>query len=133
VKIMFSAIKTTKANKERVTQLTRKLNLGAENVIARIAFAYSLSKDRKLDLSEIGDSQGKEYTTRILFGDNADIYVAMVCVNYNIYKTSKDVAKYVKMHIDDGLLLIESEVLRNNNMSGTDFLTSKIDKGLKSF
>ena len=39
---MFTQIKTTAKNKEAVTVLTRKFALGAENVIARIAIAYSL-------------------------------------------------------------------------------------------
>ena len=43
---MFTQIKTSKANKLVVTDLSRKFNLGAENIIARIAFAYSLSKGR---------------------------------------------------------------------------------------
>lgn len=56
---MFTSIKTSKVNKDIVTDLSRKFNLGAENIIARIAFAYSLSKDRLLSLSDIADSQGK--------------------------------------------------------------------------
>lgn len=59
---MFTSIKTSKANKDIVTDLSRKFNLGAENIIARIAFAYSLSQDRLLSLSNIADSQGKEYS-----------------------------------------------------------------------
>ena len=57
---MFNSIKTSRANKLVVTELSRKFNLGAENVIARIALAYSLAKDQQLSLSDIADSQGKE-------------------------------------------------------------------------
>lgn len=64
---MFTSIKTSKANKDIVTELSRKFNLGAENIIARIAFTYSLSKDRLLSLSDIADSQGKEYSKHVLF------------------------------------------------------------------
>ena len=39
---MFTQIKTSTKNRENVVELTRKFNLGAENVIARIALAYSL-------------------------------------------------------------------------------------------
>ena len=39
---MFTSIKTSKVNKDIVTDLSRKFNLGAENIIARIALAYSL-------------------------------------------------------------------------------------------
>ena len=44
---MFTQIKTSKENKEVVSLLTRKLGFGAENVIARVAFTYSLSTNRK--------------------------------------------------------------------------------------
>ena len=64
---MFTQIKTSKANKLIVTDLSRRFNLGAENVIARIALSYSLSKGRRLSLNDIADSQGKEYKDHILF------------------------------------------------------------------
>lgn len=54
---MFNSIKTSRVNKLVVTELSRKFNLGAENVIARIALAYSLAQDRQLSLSDIADSQ----------------------------------------------------------------------------
>ena len=37
---MFTQIKTSKENKDIVSQLTRKLGLGTENIIARIAYTY---------------------------------------------------------------------------------------------
>ena len=61
-------------NKEVVALLTRKLGLGTENVIARIAFTYSLSSDKKMDLNFIKDSGGKEYSKSVLFGDYYDYY-----------------------------------------------------------
>ncbi|MCK9403929.1 MAG: DndE family protein [Chitinophagaceae bacterium] len=114
-----------------MTQLTSRLQLGAENVIARIAFTYSMASERQLDLLQIEDSQGKEYSSKVLFGDHADIYIAMVCVHYQLYKTDKDIARYVKMHIDDGLQLIANEIKRNDNINGSDFLISKIERGLR--
>ena len=65
---MFTSIKTSKANKDIVTDLSRKFNLGAENIIARIALTYSLSQDHTLSLADISDSQGKEYSKNVLFG-----------------------------------------------------------------
>ncbi|WP_400260896.1 DndE family protein [Sphingobacterium sp. SG20118] len=62
---MFTQVKTSKENKDIVVQLSRKLNLGAENVIARIAFTYSLSLDRKLDLNHLSDFGGKEYSRSV--------------------------------------------------------------------
>jgi len=130
---MFTTIRTSKINKEVVTQLTNKLNLGAENVIARLAFSYSLNKDRKLDTSEMKDAGGKEYNIKVLFGNYADIYLSLICVHYNLYKTDKDLAKYVKMHIDDGLELIANEVKAKDSITGTDFIINEIEKGLINF
>ena len=94
---MFSNIKTSKENKEVVSHLTRRLGLGAENIIARIAFAYSLSKGEKLDITKMSDSGGKEYSKSVLFGDQFETYLGMLCTHYAIYKTDKDISKYIKM------------------------------------
>ena len=128
---MFTHIKTSKENRELVSKLTRKLNLGTENHIARIALTYSLSKGRKMDLSEIKDSGGKEYSKNVLFGDYIPYYVSLVCVHYNIYKTDKDIPKYIKMHIDDGLQLINNEIEENPNLDGFEYVIDKIESGLK--
>lgn len=128
---MFTSIKTSLANKSIVTELTRKLSLGPENIIARIAFAYSLSKNEKFSLTEVGDSKGKEYSRNVLFGDNLPYYVSLICAHYKIYMTDKDIPKYIKMHIDHGLELIDEEFKKNPNLTGFDFLVDKIESGLK--
>lgn len=128
---MFTQIKTSKANKIIVTDLSRRFNLGAENVIARIAFAYSLSTGRRLDLSDISDSQGKEYSKNVLFGSNYPFYLALLCAHYNLYKTDKDIPKYIKIHLDDGLQLMNAELNDNPNLNGMDYLIDKIEAGLK--
>lgn len=127
---MFSSIKTSEENKVRVKELTHKLQLGAENVIARIAFSYSLSKGVKLDLKNIKDSKGKEYNKRVLFGDQLAFYVALVCQYYGIYKTNSEIPKYLKLHIDHGLELIYNEMMDNPNLAGTDILLDLISVGI---
>lgn len=127
---MFTSIKTSRSNKYIVTDLSRKFNLGAENIIARIALTYSLSKDRILSLTDISDSQGKEYSKNVLFGSNLPYYVGLVCVKYGLYKTDKDIPKYIKMHIDDGLQLLNNELRDNPNLNGYDYLIDKIETGL---
>ena len=128
---MFTSIKTSRSNKYIVTDLSRKFNLGAENIIARIALTYSLSKDRILSLSDISDSQGKEYSKNVLFGSNLPYYVGLICVKYGLYKTDKDIPKYIKMHIDDGLQLMNNELRDNPNLNGYDYLIDKITNGLE--
>ena len=127
---MFTSIKTSKANKDIVTDLSRKFNLGAENIIARIALTYSLSQDHILSLADISDSQGKEYSKNVLFGSNLPYYIGLICVKYGLYKTDKDIPKYIKMHIDDGLQLMNNELRDNPNLNGYDYLIDKITNGL---
>ena len=129
---MFNSIKTSRANKLVVTELSRKFNLGAENVIARIALAYSLAQDRQLSLSDIADSQGKEYSKNVLLGSNLPYYIGLICVKYGLYKTDKDIPKYVKLHIDDGLQLMNKELRNNPNLNGYDYLIDKIETGLNA-
>lgn len=111
---MFKSIKTSKANKAIITQLTRKYNLGAENVIARIALAYSLEHGGLLDLKDLQDSGGKEYSKSVLLGDKEDIYIGIICIHYDLNKTHPDIPKYLKMHIDQGL-----EGLSKNHLKGS--------------
>jgi DNA sulfur modification protein DndE len=127
---MFTHIRTSKENKEVVSQLTRKLNLGTENYVSRIALTYSLSKDRILDIKDIQNSSGKEYSKSVLFGDYIDYYIGMVALHYGIHVSDKDLGKYVKMHIDDGLNLLNEEVASNSNIDGFDFLIDKIKNEL---
>jgi DNA sulfur modification protein DndE len=130
---MFTQIKTSKENKEVVALLTRKLGLGTENVIARMAFTYSLSQDKKLDLNDIKDAGGKEYSKSVLFGEYYDIYLGLLCVHYGLYKTDKDIGRYIKMHVDEGLQLLYQEVNERSNIDGFDFLSEKITKQLTTF
>lgn len=128
---MFKRLKTSKENKERVSILTKRLNLRTENYISRIALAYSLSKEEKLDLKDMRDSLGKEYAKSVLLGDMEDIYIGMICTNYNLYKTDKNIPKYLKLHIDHGLESLYSEIKENPKLDGFDFLINKIEIGLK--
>ena len=124
---MFTQIKTTAKNKEAVTVLTRKFALGAENVIARIAIAYSLQSGVKFSPLDVKDSGGKEYSKSVLFGNLYTIYAAIMCK-----MSDKDLPRYFKMHLDDGLERIMAEVKDNPNLVGFDYLFDKIQNGLES-
>lgn len=130
--IAIAQIKTSAKNKEIVTQLTRKFALGAENVIARIAIAYSLKSGVKFQPTEIKDAGGKEYSKSVLFGSLFPLYVAMICAHYNIKDTDKDIPRYFKMHLDDGLERIARDVKDNPNLVGFDYLFDRIHEGLIS-
>lgn len=130
---MFTQIKTNSENKQTVAQLTKRLNLGTENIIARIALSYSLSKNAHLNLNDLSDSKGKEYSRAVLFGDYDDLYLGLVCTHYGIYKTDKDLGKYIKLHIDHGLQLISQELEKANNIDGFDFLAELIGFSLNEY
>ncbi len=126
-------IKTSEANKEVVSQLTKKLNLGSENIISRIALAYSLSKKERLNPEiDLSDSKGKEYKEDVLFGKHRDFYVAMICQLYLLDKKDEHIPKYLKMHIDQGLQLISQIFEDNPNYFGFDFLIDNIQGGINA-
>ncbi len=128
---MLKSIKTSESNRTVVSGLTNRLGMGPENVIARIALAYSVSQGRKLNLSQIADSKGKEYSSKVLFGDNPGIYTAIICQLYNINAANLDVPKYTKMHVDDGLELISGVLENNPNLAVFDFILDQVEQGLE--
>ncbi len=113
-------IKTSAANKARITELTNKWNLGAENVIARLAFAYSLKSGEKLDIRTIQDSKGKEYSAKVLFRENVSYYVALVSQLYRVNASDPFISKLIKLHIDHGI----EKIYGSGYKSGLD-LTSR--------
>lgn len=127
----FSHIKTNNKNREIVVELTRKFNLGAENIIARIAIGYSLQSGVRFAPTEVKDSGGKEYSKNVLFGNYYLIYEALICTHYQTSSNDKDLPRYFKMHLDHGLQLIYQDVTDNPNLVGYDYLFDKIQDGLK--
>lgn len=127
-------IKTSEQNKDVVRKLTAKLPNGtSENVIARIALAYSLKSGKKFSSSEFNsyDSKGKEYKDHILFDPKyRDLYIALICQHYGIYKTDENIPKYVKLHIDHGLELMGKLFEGSNNYTIIDFLIDNLDAGI---
>lgn len=129
--MLFTHIKTSSRNKDIVVDLTRKFMLGAENVIARIAIAYSLHSGVKFSPLEVKDSGGKEYSKSVLFGSYYNIYLAMICTLYQIPENDKDIPRYFKLHLDDGLERIAADIKDNPNLVGFDYLFDRIHCGLE--
>lgn len=123
---MFNSVTTSEKSRAIITSLTNKLALGAENVIARLAFAYSLSKGEKLDLKNLADGKGKLYPAKVLFGDYQEVYLGMLCELYQTKLIDNNLPKYVKLHIDHGLEIMEPYA----NNDGFDFLIRCIENGL---
>ena len=128
---MLINIRTSEANKIIVQELTRKMFPAApENNISRVAFSFSISKGIKLNLSDVQDSKGKEYKDEILFGNYRKYYIAIICQHYGIYKSDVNIGKYIKMHIDHGLGLMNKIFEDNPNYTGLDFLLENIGIGI---
>ena len=114
-------VRTSKENREIVANLSRKLSLGSENHIARIAFAYSLSKE-KLNLLDIKNSSGKEYSKSVFFGDNYKLYTGLISVKYGLHSSDKDIPRYIKLHVDDGLIRLDSLFKNKKTLDLLDLL-----------
>lgn len=127
---MFTQIKTSLANKSVVSELTNKFMLGAENVIARIAIAYSLHSGKRFSPLDVKDSGGKEYSRNVLFGQRFPIYLAIMCTYYNVKENDLNLQRYFKMHLDDGLEMIYKDLKDNPNLVGFEYLFDKIEAGI---
>ena len=128
---MLINIRTSDANKAVVQDLTRKLSLGTENHVSRIAFAYSMARNVHLSLDkDLLDSKGKEYKDDILFGNHRNYFIALVCQQYGLYITDPNIGKYIKMHIDHGLMLMHKLFEDSKNYSGLDFMLEQVEKGI---
>jgi len=126
-------ISTTAENKEVVQRLTKKLSISEENIIARIAINYSLSKNRHLEIKDLQSSKdGKAYKEFTLLGKFKTFYVALMCKHYNIEKTNPDLPKLFKLHLDDGLQLIDKIFADNPNYPMFDFLLKHLDSGIEA-
>ncbi len=129
-------IHTSEANKEIVRKLTNKLPVGTkENVIARIALAYSIQSGKKFTSGEFNnyDSKGKEYKDHILFDPKyRDFYIAIICQHYQIARNDSNIPKYIKLHIDHGLELINNLFENNHNYTFFDFLSDNLERGISA-
>lgn len=126
-------IRTSERNQDVVRRLTTKLPYGTkENVIARIALGYSLQTGKKFQTGDFNlyDSKGKEYKDHILFDAKyRDFFIALICQYYGLYKTDDNIPKYIKLHIDHGLELMDTIFQDNYNYTFFDFLVEYIEKG----
>ena len=128
-------LKTSEANKDRVVELTSRLgNNIKENVVARIAIAYSLARGYRLDpVKDLRDSKGKEYKEDTLLGTQyRNLYVALVCQHYGIHKTDGNVPRYIKMHLDHGLELMSKVFAENRNYTSIEFLLDYAEQGIEA-
>ena len=122
---MNYSIHTAEAFKLPIASQSKSWNLGAENVIARLAFAASLESSEPIELGELLDSKGKEYNSKVLFGGLKATYESMLCLREGITPTHPEFKKYVKAHVDRGLGMI----LEYSSMDFVDVLERFVPSG----
>jgi len=98
------------------------MNLGYQHINAHLK-SFSIAQNLK-------DSKGKSYKDDTFFGKYKDYYIALICQHYNFHKSNTDIGKFVKMHVDHGLELINKLFEDNANYSGFDFLIDSIESGI---
>jgi DNA sulfur modification protein DndE len=125
-------ISTSQETEEILGRLSSKFSLPSKNILMRIAFAYSLTRGRKIDLSKAEDTKGNPYKEFTVVGYYRTYYVALICQFYGIFKTDSDIPKYFKLHIDDGLRLLDKLFSENSNYNFSDFLLAHIERGIDS-
>jgi DNA sulfur modification protein DndE len=128
---MIINVKTSEQSHQLIREYSSKLKLPSENIIARLALGYSLSRGRILSISDIRDSKGKEYKEETFFGKHKNEFVALISQLYNIHRSDIAIPKYVKLHLDDGLELMDKFFISNPNHSIYDFLIESIDRGVE--
>ena len=127
-------IRTSKKNEKVVKTLTRKLFSGsAENVIARVAYTYSLSSGRMFNKDEMSsyDSRGKEYKDNVLFPTNQrHIYLGILCQSYKMSFDNPLIPKLVKCHVDHGLQELSGYFESHPRDSLFDFLATVVPSNI---
>ena len=54
----------------------------------------------------------------------------MVALHYDVHISDKDLVKYIKIHIDEGLQLLNEEMNQKSNIDGYNFLIEKVENSL---
>jgi DNA sulfur modification protein DndE len=125
-------VATSEITEEILGRLSQRFSLASKNILMRIALSYSITRGRKLALSDIEDTKGNPYKEITLVGKYRSYYIAIICQHYGIYKTDLDIPKYFKLHIDNGLRLLDKLFTESSNYGFTDFLLEHIERGIDS-
>lgn len=125
-------VATSEVTEEILGRLSQRFSLASKNILMRIALSYSITRGRKLSLSDIEDNKGNPYKEITLVGKYRSYYIAIICQHYGIYKTDLDIPKYFKLHIDNGLRLLDKLFTESSNYGFTDFLLEHIERGIDS-
>ena len=130
---MLINIRTSEETEGILVQLSARFNLASKNILMRMALAYSLSRNVRLDLNQPTDTRGKDYKDVTVLGEKyRNYYIALIGQHYGLYKTDPDIGRYVKLHIDDGLRLLNTLFESSSNYSFMDFLVQHLEQGIEA-
>ncbi len=128
-------IKTSESNYAVIKELTQKFPTGtAENIVARVALAYSLASGKTFSISGKPpyNSKGKEYKDNVLFNPaQKRIFVGLISQRYGVRHNDNSIPKYVKYHIDHGLESMAKIFQDAPGYSLLDFLMDHLDRGIE--
>jgi len=122
---MSTRIRLSEEVSIKLDYLSRKLSL-RRNIICRIAIGRSLVKKESVREYIHPNSQGYELNRITILGNQSELFRALV--NQHEGKRIRDFeyfSKYVRNHIERGILLLHEEYERVN--SPTEFLLGLID------
>ncbi len=125
-------VSTSEETEAILGRLSNRFSLASKNILMRVAFSYSLSRGQKLLLKDLADAKGNPYKEVTVVGKYRSYYVALICQHYGIYKTDLDIPKYFKLHIDDGLRLLDKLFAESATYGFSDFLLEYTERGIDS-
>jgi DNA sulfur modification protein DndE len=125
-------VSTSEETETILNKLQNRFNITSKNILMRIALAHSINRGRKLNNETPKDTKGNPYKEITIVGNFRNYYVALICQHYNLYKTDTDIPKFFKLHIDDGLILLDKLFAESSNYSFSDYLLEHIERGIDS-
>lgn len=113
--MIVKQIRLSNRAKERLSRLKGKTGIKNWNVLCRWAYCYSLKENTIPTPENIDADSNVEMSWYTFAGEYSDLYEALIiawCKKMDISTDNETMAKYIKMHIERGILYL----------SGTNFI-----------
>ena len=113
--MIMKQIRLSNRAKERLSRLKGKTGIKTWNVLCRWAYCYSLKENTIPTSENIDGDSNVEMSWYTFAGEYSELYEALIiawCKKMDIPTDNETMAKYIKMHIERGILYL----------SGTNFI-----------
>ena len=113
--MIMRQIRLSNRAKERLSRLKGKTGIKNWNVLCRWAYCYSLKENTIPTPENIDGDSNVEMSWYTFAGEYSELYEALIiawCKKMDIPTDNETMAKYIKMHIERGILYL----------SGTNFI-----------